>query len=73
MGKIIVTPAAGDSTLSIGACYHSMHFKNLGNKKIKLSPIENMYLGYKNNSYDIENYIKKNKFDKKFKIKVINP
>ena len=67
LGKIIVPPAAGDSTLSIGACYHSMHLKNFDNKnKIKLFPIKNMYLGYKNNSNDIENYIKKNKFNKKF-------
>ncbi|WP_072090891.1 carbamoyltransferase C-terminal domain-containing protein [Candidatus Pelagibacter communis] len=71
LGKVIVPPAAGDSTLSIGACYHSMHLKNLEKKnkdKLKISPIKNMYLGYKNNPKNIEDYIYKHKLDKKFKI-----
>ncbi len=69
LGKVIVPPAAGDSTLSIGACYYSAHTKNLKKeKKIKISHIKNMYLGFQNNPDDLEKYIIRKKLHEKFKI-----
>lgn len=69
IGKVIVPPAAGDSTLSIGACFYSMHLKNLKkNKKTKIRHIENMYLGFKNNPDDLNKYIIRKKLKKKYKI-----
>ncbi len=69
IGKVIVPPAAGDSSLSIGACFLSMHLKNIKiKKKINISHISNMYLGYKNNNEEFKNFIIKKKLHKKYKI-----
>lgn len=62
--KIFVPPAAGDSTISIGACFYGAanSFKN------EIHPINSMYLGTSLNTNEIKRLIKK-KLNKKFIVK----
>ena len=55
--KIFVPPAAGDTTISIGACYYGA--VNLLNFKKNIHPINSMYLGNKLNTNEIKSLISK--------------
>jgi len=65
-----VSPAAGDSSLSIGACYHAMwdylKSKNINDDIIK--PLDNIYLGPKFSNNEIEKALDKNFIASKYKI-----
>ena len=66
--KIFVPPAAGDTTISIGACFYGA--VNFSKKdKNKIYPINSMYLGSKLNNKDIKHLINSRKLGKKFIIK----
>ena len=60
--NIFVPPAAGDTSLSIGACFKGnvdlCIEKGISPKKF-IKPIKNMYLGYKVKDKDLIQYIKK--------------
>ncbi len=45
--EMYICPAAGDSSVSIGACYHAMweHLNKAGKSMECIKPIENFYLG----------------------------
>lgn len=62
--KIFVPPAAGDTTISIGACFYGAanFLKN------EIHPINSMYLGTSLNTNEIKRLIKK-KLNKKFIVK----
>jgi carbamoyltransferase len=69
--KLFIPPAAGDTSLSIGACYllasKICRKKNLDQNKF-IKPIETMYLGFKNKN-SAPSFIKKNKYHLKYKYK----
>ena len=72
IGKVFVPPAAGDSTISIGACFHAAADycdKNNLNKNKYIKSIENMYLGYEIDKDEIDDFLKKNNIFKKYKVK----
>ena len=72
IGKVFVPPAAGDSTISIGACFHAAADycdKNNINKNKYIKSIDNMYLGYQIVDDEIKNYFKKYKILKKYRVK----
>ena len=71
INKIYIPPAAGDTTISIGAAYKLQYDlckkNNLSiNKNIK--PIDNLYLGNEIHDEEILEYVRKYKLIKKFKI-----
>ena len=63
--KIFVPPAAGDTTISIGACFYGAanSFKN------EIHPINSMYLGSSLKTNEIKRMINKRKLNKKFIVK----
>ncbi len=65
--KIFVPPAAGDTTISTGACYFSA--VNLLKYKKNIHPINSMYLGSKLNISEIKFLINKKKLNKKYIVK----
>ena len=66
INKIFVPPAAGDTTISIGACFYgAVHFSKIVKK---IHPISSMYLGSKLENKSIQDLIIKKK-QKKFIIK----
>ena len=69
--KIFIPPAAGDTSISIGACYKSAS-DYCDRKKISklkyIKPVDNMYLGYKIKQTEIIKYINKYKVRNKYKI-----
>ena len=72
IGKIFVPPAAGDSTISIGACFHAVANycdKNKINKKKYIKSIDNMYLGYRIKNQEIINFFNKKKYFEKIQCK----
>ncbi len=66
--KIFIPPAAGDTTISLGACYYGAATYSKINKK-KILPIESMYLGNKIDENEIINVIRKYKLKNKYIIK----
>jgi carbamoyltransferase len=69
--KIFIPPAAGDTSISVGACFKSAsNFcnKNKFSKNVYIKPIDNMYLGYQIPKIEIENFIKRKKIRNSFKI-----
>ena len=69
--RIFVPPAAGDTSLSIGACFKANSVfceRNKISSKKYIKPIDNMYLGYKIKKNDIKNYILKEKIKNKFHV-----
>jgi len=69
--NIFVPPAAGDTSLSIGACFKSNADlcikKGLSPNKF-IKPIKNMYLGYKVKDEDLKKYIRKKRLFKRYEI-----
>ena len=66
--NILVPPAAGDTTISIGACYYAAaNFTKI--KKNRIFPINSMYLGNSINKQEISEVIKKKNLKKKYFIK----
>ena len=69
--NIFVPPAAGDTSLSIGACFKGnvdlCIEKGISPKKF-IKPIKNMYLGYKVKDKDLIQYIKKKRLFKRYEI-----
>ena len=66
--NIFIPPAAGDTSLSIGACYllaHQICDRKRINKNNYIKPIDNLYLGFRNDQ-DPEKYILKNKLNRKY-------
>lgn len=69
--KIFVPPAAGDTSLSIGACFKASADKCLKkgiSPKKFIKPIKNMYLGYKVKNEDLEKFIKSQNIKNKYEI-----
>lgn len=69
--NIFIPPAAGDTSLSIGACYISAHQicqKRKINQNKFIKPIDSLYLGFKN-TQNTEDYIVKRKLHKKYYFK----
>ena len=69
--KILIPPAAGDTSISIGACFKSAsdYCEKYNKSKIKyIKPIESMYLGYQIDKREIEKYIKEKKINKKYTV-----
>jgi len=67
--KILIPPAAGDTSISIGACFKSASDyceKNNKSKSSFIKPIENMYLGYQINKSEIKKYISEKKIKQKY-------
>ncbi len=70
--KVIIPPSAGDSSISIGACFKSMNDyceKKFISKNKSIKPIQSLYLGYKNSSNDVKKFIIKKKLSDKYIIK----
>ena len=66
--NILVPPAAGDTTISIGACYYAAaNYSKI--KKNRILPINSMYLGNSINKQEISEVIKKKNLKKKYFIK----
>ena len=63
--KIFVPPAAGDTTISIGACFYGA----ANSLKNEIHPINSMYLGSSLKTNEIKRMINKRKLNKKFKVK----
>ena len=68
ISKIFIPPAAGDTTISLGACYFGAAVYSRINSK-KILPINSMYLGNKIENKEILYFIKKKKLEKKYVIK----
>lgn len=65
--NIVIPPAAGDTSISIGACFKATHDyckQNKINRNVYIKPIDNLYLGYRISNNEINNYLK-TKFNKK--------
>ena len=72
IGKVFVPPAAGDSTISIGACFHAAADfceRNKINKNKYIKSIDNMYLGYRITNQEIMRFFKKNNILKKYNVR----
>ncbi|KPA11440.1 carbamoyltransferase [Candidatus Magnetomorum sp. HK-1] len=68
--SLYVSPAAGDSSLPIGACYLAM-WEYLHSKKQKtdiIQPLSNIYLGPQFSNKDVEEALNRNKVSTKCKI-----
>ena len=63
--KIFVPPAAGDTTISIGACFYGA----ANSLKNEIHPINSMYLGSSLKTNEIKRMINKRKLNKKFIVK----
>ncbi len=73
INKIYIPPAAGDTTISLGAAYKLRHNHCIENKldiNKNIKEIENLYLGNEIYDDDLKKYINKNKLQKKYKIKL---
>ena len=66
--KIYVPPSAGDTTISIGACYYAADKYSDTNKNY-ISPINSMYLGNKILDSEIASLIKKRNLKSKYFIR----
>ena len=69
--KIIIPPAAGDTSLSIGACFKAAH-DYCNNNKINnnkyIKEVNSLYLGYKISQNEINSYLSSNLKKHKYKI-----
>ncbi len=72
INKIYIPPAAGDTTISVGAAY-KLRYDFCKNKNLEINtnikPVDNLYLGNEISEIELNNYIKKHKLNNKFKIK----
>jgi len=69
--KIYIPPAAGDTTISVGAAYYVSYnycLKQKINLSSYLKPIENLYLGNHISETEILKYIKNKNIQKKYKV-----
>ncbi len=72
LGKVFVPPAAGDSTISIGACFYAASNycdQNNIDKNRYIKSIDSMYLGYQIHQNEIDQFFKKNNIFKRYKVK----
>ena len=67
--EMSICPAAGDTSLSIGACYYSMwkYQKDKG-LPIDLKPLKNIYLGPSINDDEVSNFLSQYQFKEKVNI-----
>ena len=69
--KIYIPPAAGDTTISVGAAYFLAKdycIKNNLNISKHINPIDNLYLGNKIDIEEVNKYIKEKNIKKKYKV-----
>ena len=67
--EMYICPAAGDTSLSIGACYYSMwKYLNTHSLSIDLKPVDNIYLGPSINADEVSNFLSQYKFKEKVRI-----
>jgi carbamoyltransferase len=68
--EIYVCPAAGDTSISIGACYWAMwDYLHRQGLPIDINPLENIYLGPEYSGTDVEKAIAKSEISGKYAIK----
>lgn len=67
--KCFFMPSAGDESLPIGACYlgYINMAKKLG-KVVKIHPLKDLYLGPSYSNEDIDSFLKKNNYHKRYRI-----
>ncbi len=67
---IYVCPAAGDTSISIGACYFAMweHLRSNGISTDSIKPLDNIYLGPEYSRDEIRDILKEEKIEEDFKI-----
>ena len=71
LNKVLIPPAAGDTSISIGACYKAASDyceKNRISKLKYIKPIDNMYLGHQIKKDEINKFINEKQIKKKYKI-----
>lgn len=69
--KIYIPPSAGDTSISLGACYRSavdFCYKNKIPQNNFIKPVESMYLGYKIPNNEVRDFIVRKKIKNKFEI-----
>ena len=70
LNKVLIPPAAGDTSISIGACYKAASDyceKNKISKLKYIKPIDNMYLGHQIKKDEINKFINEKKIKKNTK------
>ena len=71
IGNIVIPPAAGDTSISLGACYKAAYdhcIKNKISTNNHIKPLDNLYLGSQIQEKEIKSFIEKNKIKNKYKI-----
>jgi len=70
VNDIFVPPAAGDTSLSIGACYYTMwkHIKETRQSFSKLHALDNIYLGPEYSDEEIEKTLEKNGVRSRYRV-----
>jgi len=66
--KFFVFPSSGDESSTIGAAYYAYL---MNSKDANIEPIDNLYWGLEFSNDEIENFIRKSGYDKKYKIEKI--
>ncbi len=67
---IFICPAAGDTSLSVGACYYAMwdYLKNNGCRYENIKPLRHTYLGPSFSDADVEEALRLYEAEKKYRI-----